>query len=221
MRELFAIKICGITHPDDARAAADAGADAIGLNFCRTSPRYLTDELAAKIVEACPASVQRVGVFVNESAEEIRRRAVTLRLDWVQLHGDEPPELLASLADVPLIRAFRCREASLDEARDYLDRCRQGGRLPSAVLLDAWSAESYGGTGRQLDADRLREQLPRLGSMPWVLAGGLTAATVGPAIHQLGPNAVDVASGVESTVGRKDTDQMRRFVVAARGALDG
>jgi phosphoribosylanthranilate isomerase len=218
MAELFQIKICGITHPDDARAAAAAGADAIGLNFCRTSARGITDEQAARIVDACPRNLQKVGVFVNEPVDDLRRRAIELRLDWIQLHGDEPPELLASLADLAVIRAFRCRDDSLDEVVEYLARCRPRQGTPRAVLLDAWSSGQYGGTGKRLDPDRLLAQLPRLEKVRWILAGGLSAETVGRAVRQLRPHAVDVASGVESTVGRKDPHAMRRFVRAARSA---
>src|SRR5688500_8866870 len=94
---LFRIKICGVTSPEDATAIADAGADAIGLNFYPASPRFLGDDRAAEIIAALPAGVAKVGVFVNADAALIREKVERLRLDWVQLHGDEPPQFVARL----------------------------------------------------------------------------------------------------------------------------
>ncbi len=218
MTPLFRIKICGITRPDDARAASQAGADAIGLNFYPSSPRFCDALRAQNIQRACPAGLQKVGVFVNESIEDVRRRVRLFDLDWVQLHGDEPPETIQQLAGIPVIRAFRCQDHRLAPVLDYWRRCREAGRVPDAILLDAWQGDHYGGTGRTLDWERLRAEIGQLGEVPWILAGGLHAGNVAEAIRQLRPAAVDTASGVESAPGIKDPQAMADFVQAIRAS---
>jgi phosphoribosylanthranilate isomerase len=218
MSSLFRIKICGVTRPADALAVDQAGGDAVGLNFCRHSPRFIDDATAVTIATACPPSLQKVGVFVNEPLEQIRRRVQLLGLDWVQLHGDESPELIAQLAGQPVIRAFRCR-GPLQPLWDYLEQCRSLGHMPQAVLLDTWRADQYGGSGETLDWSTLRSQLGPLSGIPWILAGGLRAENVGRAIQLLGPTAVDTASGVETSPGCKDATAIGRFIQAARSAF--
>ncbi len=215
---MFQVKICGITDPADAQAAADAQADAIGLNFFPLSPRFVDDPAAEKIAQVRPSGVALVGVFVNSPAAEVQSLAARLRLDYVQIHGDEPPEFLRELEGLATIRALRCG-ADLEVALDYLAQCRRLGCLPAAVLVDALQPGHFGGTGAPADWPALAAARSRFEGLPLILAGGLTAANVSEAIQTVGPAGVDVASGVETAPGRKSSPQMRAFVAAARVAL--
>ena len=217
---MFRIKICGITSPLDAQNAAAAGADALGLNFYSQSPRFLSADRAAAVADAVPAGVVKVGLFVNAAAQQIRETFDRLKLDLVQLHGDEPPELLAELEGRPVMRAFRPETAYLGPVSDYLDRCRRLGCLPRLVLIDAFRTGQYGGTGQTVDWRQLVTAQDALSEVPLVLAGGLTAANVADAIAVVRPAAVDTASGVESQPGKKDCQRMRAFVEAAKRALE-
>lgn len=214
------IKVCGVTSAEDASVVAAAGADAIGVNFCRQSPRYVDAQAAAAILAAVPHGLQKVGVFVNAAADEILSCCDQLRLDLIQLHGDEPPELMAQLSGRPIVRAFRCGAEGLTPAVDYLRRCRALDAAPQFVLLDALHPGQYGGTGRTLDWAGLFAEIARLGGLPWVLAGGLNPANVAQAIRQLRPFGVDTASGVESAPGHKDPQRVVEFVRAARAAWE-
>ncbi|MEX2187786.1 MAG: phosphoribosylanthranilate isomerase [Pirellulales bacterium] len=217
---MFTIKICGVTTVDDARAAAAAGADAIGLNFYGESPRFLPLERAQHVAVVIPKGVVRVGLFVNAPAEAICGAFDALGLDLIQLHGDEPPEFLAELGKRPVMRAFRVGDDGLAPVVRYLDRCGELRMSPAMILLDAQQAGKYGGTGVTADWNALAEQRSLLGNLPLVLAGGLTADNVAEAIYRVRPDAVDTASGVETSAGQKDRDAMRRFVTAAREAFD-
>ena len=148
---MFQVKICGITSVDDAVAVARAGADAIGLNFYRRSPRYVTVDAARDIVQALPPEVIKVGLFVNGLADGICRIFDELQLDLIQLHGDEPPEFLGKLGDRPTLKVFRVGTEGLGPITDYLQQCRKVAILPALVMLDAVMAGSYGGTGRTAD----------------------------------------------------------------------
>jgi phosphoribosylanthranilate isomerase len=218
---MFRIKICGMTSSDDVRAAADAGADAIGLNFYRRSRRYVFPEVAKQIGAMVPDEVTKVGVFVNAPAEEIKQIVNLVGLDCVQLHGDEPPALPSGLPPhIAIVRAFRCGADGLTPLVDYLAACRAHGRAIDAVLVDADAQADYGGTGRVADWSLVARDRNMLGNVPLILAGGLTPENVGGAIVLVRPDGVDVASGVEREPGRKDAALVRRFVVAARDALD-
>jgi phosphoribosylanthranilate isomerase len=216
---MFRVKICGIRSVDDAGAAADSGADAIGLNFFPASKRYCPPEHARAITAAVGARVCKVGLFVNAAAHEIRAVVDDLRLDLVQIHGDEPPELLAELRGVPVMRAFRVRD-DLSAAGEYLRACHRLRCVPRLVLLDAVRPGEYGGTGATLDWTAIGAQRAQLAGVPLVLAGGLTSANVREAIRIVRPWAVDVASGVENAPGQKCAAMMRDFITAARNALD-
>lgn len=247
---MFRIKICGITSPGDALMVAEAGADAIGLNFYEQSPRYVTPQLAEKIVEELrgtysAAEVAVYAVFVNATLDDILwiiRDANLYANDrglGLQLHGDEPPELLRELHDqglgtsgdllqsfghvpeVPITRAFRCRGGDLSREAEYLDKCRQLGALPQAVLLDAYAPGAYGGTGQAVDWHTVASARSALGGLPLILAGGLTTENVGEAIAVARPDAVDVASGVEASSGIKDFAKVWRFITAAKKAFEG
>jgi phosphoribosylanthranilate isomerase len=216
---LFQIKICGITSVKDARFASLAGADAIGLNFYDKSPRHIDLAAAEPVILAIPKSVTKVGVFVNAPAEEINEIADRLNLDYVQLHGDEPPEVLGSISQRKVIRAFRCGEEGFTSISDYLETCQTLGRLPDAVLLDAHQPGEYGGTGQAIDWTSVAKSRQILGTAPLLLAGGLTPFNVAEAISVAHPDAVDVASGVESSPRAKDLLLMRAFCSTAKKAF--
>ena len=220
MKPLFRVKICGITNPADALAAAAAGADAIGLNFYSKSPRYITAEQAAEVVAVLPPHVARVGVFVNETPERILELAKSLSLDWIQLHGDEPAAMLATLAPYRVIRAFRCSSENQEEAFRWLVEAAHKALMPAAILLDAFHASQFGGTGKKLDCAIVAQFRERWSTMPIILAGGLTLNNVFESIQSSRPNAVDTASGVETSPGKKDADLVRGFVANARDGLN-
>lgn len=212
----FQVKICGVTTPEDASMIADAGADAIGLNFYEKSSRYVDAKTAAGIVEHLSGSVKRVGVFVNASSESIRSIADEVDLDFVQLHGDEPPAFLAELEGLSIIRAFRC-EQGLSPVREYLAGCS---KLPIAVLVDAYDPNEYGGTGKTLHWPDLKNASDFVGELPLILAGGLTPLNVADAIRRAAPQGVDTASGVEKKPHvRKSEDLCRAFIQSAKSAF--
>jgi phosphoribosylanthranilate isomerase len=216
---LFQIKICGITSVKGARFASLAGADAIGLNFYDKSPRCIDLAAAEQVMPAIPNTVTKVGVFVNAEAGEITEIADRLDLDYLQLHGDEPPEFLGNFVQYKVIRAFRCGDDGFTPITAYLESCRGLGRLPDAVLLDAHHPDQYGGTGQAIDWGSVTQSREILGEIPLVLAGGLTPFNVTAAINTARPDAVDVASGVESAPGSKDVLLIRAFCTTAKKAF--
>ena len=217
---MFTIKICGITRPEDARASAAAGTDAIGLNFYSQSPRAIDHERARAIIATLPGDIIKVGLFVNAAPGEICRTYDALGLDLIQLHGDEPPELLLALGGRPVMKAFRAAGADgLCTVFDYLETCRSLGCLPRLILLDAPAARGFGGSGKLADWTLARQYQETCGTPPLVLAGGLKADNVVEAIRATGARAVDTASGVESQPGIKDAAAVRAFAFAARQAL--
>ena len=205
------IKICGITREEDARAAIDAGADALGFVFVPGTPRFIEPGRAAAIVRGLPPFVSRVGLFVDADPGFIRTTLAEVRLDTVQLHGDESPEVGRDLRGrARVIRAFRV------QGPETLDRLPAHRESSDAWLLDAHVPGASGGTGTRFDwnlAVRARE----LGH-PLILAGGLKPENIAEAVRMVRPFAVDVSSGVESAPGRKDPDRIRRLIDAARGA---
>jgi len=220
VKKVFQIKICGITSVEDAAAVVRAGADAIGLNFYRGSPRCVTAETARQIVQMLPSRITKVGLFVNSLAGEAIRIFDTLQLDILQLHGDEPPEYLAELAPRPIMRAFRLGPEGIDPVLTYLEQCRSHQCEPDFVLFDALKSGIYGGTGEKTDWTAAQAYLSQKERPPLVLAGGLTPQNVAAAIQSVRPPAVDVSSGVEASPGRKDWDAVTAFVAAARAAFD-
>ena len=216
---MFHVKICGITCPDDALAAAHAGADAVGLNFYSGSRRFVDHQQATAIVAALPERVAKVGVFVNARAEQVRSVAESVGLDYVQLHGDEPPQLISELTGLAVVRAFRLGTDGWRPITEFLDQCYLLGALPRAVLVDACRPGLYGGTGEATDWAIAREYHELRLGLPLILAGGLTPANVSEAVAAVEPDGVDTASGVESAPGVKDTLKVAAFVAAARAAL--
>ncbi len=217
---VFRVKVCGITRAEDAAAAAQAGADAVGLNFYPGSRRCVDWEQAVLIRRACPEPLCVVGVYVNAPVDLVVRCAQQLPLHAVQLHGDEPPEYLRRLrarlpSGVGVIRAFRPRGA-LEPVLEYLRCCRARSVPLEMVLFDAPAARgAYGGTGTLGCWELAAEFAEMPGQPPLVLAGGLNPANVADAVAVVAPAAVDTASGVEKAPGVKDAEKIRRFVQAA------
>lgn len=210
------IKICGITQPRDARLAGERGVDAVGLNFFRGSPRFVTLARSKEILAELPPLLCSVGVFVGETVPAIREIADGIGLAAVQLHQSEPPQQVEALAPLPVIRAFAWRgEETAKEIDDYVEACRRRGRLPSAILLDTHRKDRMGGTGESWS---WTEAAGWRSPLPVILAGGLHPGNVAAAIRTIRPYAVDVASGVESEPGIKDQDKLARFVDAVREA---
>lgn len=200
-------KICGVTTPEDARFAAEAGADAVGLNFYPKSPRFITSTQAAAIVRALPPFTAPVGVFVGVPMRQATAVAFQLGLRGIQTYDDSPPETDAfPFAHIP---AFRVKdEFGLDAIRRFVERCK-----PAAVLVDSFVEGQMGGTGHRAPWELLKGFDP---GVPLILAGGLTPENVAEAIDIVKPWGVDVASGVESAPGCKDPVKIELFIEAVR-----
>ena len=199
------VKICGVTRPEDAEAAVEAGADFIGLNFWPRSRRALTIDAAIAVAAAIPGDVKKVGVFVNAPAPTVHETATRVGLDLVQLHGDEDAAFARALGR-PYIRAVRVgSERDLAAIEDF---------DTELILLDTPSA-GYGGSGKTFDWSLARAA--RRFGRKLLLAGGLDADNVAQAVRDVRPYAVDVAGGVEAAPGIKDKDKLRRFIDAAKG----
>lgn len=203
------IKICGLTRPEDAQAAAECGADAVGLVFYPPSKRCVSAGQAREIAAALPPGLCRVALFVNETEGKIREILAQVPVDILQFHGDEPPEFCRRFG-LPYWKAVRVRAAQdiTAAAARYADA--------AALLLDAYADGSYGGTGRVFDWRLLPENLP----VPWILSGGLNPANVAAALRQTGAAYIDVSSGVERLPGIKSRELMEQFVRQARAAAD-
>ena len=208
-------KICGITNLDDARAAIDAGADMLGFNFYRRSPRFIDPNAARRIIEAVQSSnvpVKFVGVFVNESIKQVKRIATENQLDGVQLHGDESAQFCAELKN-DTFKSFVIKAISGGE-KDDLAKFQQ--YAVDAFMIDAYDPKLRGGTGRTANwalARDAAEKLPRV-----FLAGGLSPENVGDAIAAVRPYAVDACSSLEISPGKKDHARLRQFVDAVRAS---
>jgi len=210
------VKICGITHLEDARCAASAGADFLGFILYPKSPRYIAPEAAGEIVQAIRAEFgaapRCVGVFVDEPVDAVRAAIETVHLDLAQLHGAETPDVVAALAP----RAFKAlRPQTLAEAQKAFASYGPPS-APStapALLVDAYHPQQMGGTGQVADLEIARWLAERCRLL---LAGGLTPDNVADAIAQVRPWGVDVASGVEVSKGKKDHAKVREFIEAVR-----
>lgn len=198
------VKICGITCLEDAYAAVEAGADALGFVFAE-SPRRISPAAAASIISRLPPFVTTVGLVVDEDPSDLLDECP---LDMIQFHGDEPPELVARIGRRS-IKAFRIRtRRDLEQMRLYPSA--------SAHLLDAYHPQLRGGTGVALDWQDLSAAIEPGPAL--IIAGGLTHDNVAECVRLLRPYAVDVSSGVERAPGRKDPDLVRRFIAAAKSA---
>ncbi len=200
------IKICGITNVEDALVAVDYGADALGFIFYKKSPRYIAPDKAREIISYLPPFVTAVGVFVNESFENIAATKEVSGFTMLQLHGDEPPDECCMWHRV--IKAFRVSNfTDLKPLENY---------RVSAFLLDTYAHESYGGTGQIFNWD-IALEAKRFGRI--ILSGGLNPDNIEKAIRWVKPYAVDVSSGIEEKKGKKDLNKMRAFIEKTKNAL--
>ncbi|MFW6154030.1 MAG: phosphoribosylanthranilate isomerase [Planctomycetota bacterium] len=207
------VKVCGLRDGETAAKIARRGADAIGLVFA-DSPRWVSPEQAREVTDALPPFVAAVGVFVDSGPKVLNRVADKAALHYLQLHGDEPPEIVAQV-DRPVIKAFRVRdERWLEAVRRWLDGVGDRRRV-AAVLLDAYKPGAHGGTGERFNWEWVGDARA-VGAMdglpPIVLSGGLDVTNVLTAIKVVQPWAVDVSSGVERRRGIKDVDKASRFI---------
>ena len=200
------VKVCGITRPADARAAAEAGADAIGLVFYPASPRYLSAERALEIRDALPPFVQAVALFVNPDAPQVAQVIGRVKPALLQFHGEETPQFCAQFG-VPYVKACRMRDGvdTLEYLRPF--------SAAAAWLFDSYVAE-YGGVGERFDWSLV----PARPKRPVILSGGLARDNVGEAIRRVRPWGVDVSSGVESAKGIKDAAKVAAFIAEVRNA---
>lgn len=196
---MIRVKICGICDLDGARAAVEAGADLIGFHFCN-SDRRVTPEEAKAIVDELSVRPKVVGVFIDQSPDEVRQIADFLDLDLLQLHGSEQPGFDAGR---PLMKVLKVREREVLGADDW----------PDPIMLDSWSADQRGGTGRTWDWELAR---PLISARKVFIAGGLEPGNVGKVVSGFKPYGVDVSSGVEASVRVKDPAKVRAFVHAVR-----
>lgn len=202
-----AVKICGITRLEDALAAVRAGAHAIGLVFCRASPRCVAPAEAGAIIRALPPFITTVGLFVDAPAAEVSSTLAQAPVQLLQFHGAERPDYCRQFRR-PYVKAVRMRPGVdlLQYARDYHDA--------RALLLDAYVEGLHGGSGIAFDWGLIPSGLP----LPVILSGGLTAGNVGDAVRRVRPCAVDVSSGVESGKGIKDAARIAAFIAGVRNA---
>lgn len=202
------IKVCGITQPADALAAAQAGATAIGLIFFRRSPRAVDVRQAALITAVTPRPVLRVGVFVNEEPDAIRSIAEAAQLDVIQLHGDETPDRCHELADLRRWKALPVTEK--------FDPASVAEFPVEGVLLDTPAGDRYGGAGRSFPWEKAAAARA---FKPVIVAGGLDGANVAEAIREVAPWGVDASSKLEVRPGVKDPDKVRAYIAAATEAF--
>ncbi|MEW6003215.1 MAG: phosphoribosylanthranilate isomerase [Nitrospirota bacterium] len=204
---MIRVKICGITNLDDAIAAVDFGADALGFVFYKGSPRYISPDVAKNVIKKIPPFVMTVGVFVDEKPDGIEKNMNYTSIDIAQLHGHEPPE--ACIISRKVVKAIRVKELSdLETLKHY---------NVSAFLLDTYTPEALGGTGQIFNWD-IAVAAKQFGKI--ILAGGLNPDNVEKAIKWVRPYAVDVSSGVERKKGKKDHKKMKLFIERAKGVKD-
>lgn len=198
------VKVCGITNSEDALCAVRLGASALGFVFYEKSPRFVAPEEAGEIIRKIPPFVTKVGVFVNAGADYLRKARDIAGFDVYQFHGDESPEFCATFGE-DYIKAIRVKDADSLEAVNLY--------ATDAFLFDTYSPDAYGGTGENFSWDVLSGR--QLGDKFVILSGGLNPDNVCDAIRAVGPYAVDVSSGVESSPGVKDHLKLERFMEAA------
>ena len=202
------VKICGITNLEDALDAIALGADALGFVFYARSPRRVTPEQAAAIITRLPPFVAKVGVFVDEKLDRVQGIMNLCSLDYAQLHGSESPEYCKALGQQRAIKAFRVKDGiNLEQFSAY---------KVSAILLDSYNPNMFGGTGRAFNWE-LAARVARSNCV--ILSGGLTPQNVAEAINKVNPYAVDVSSGVEASPGKKDYAKLKAFIQAVKQEL--
>jgi len=199
---MIKVKICGITNLDDAISAYEYGADALGFVFYKKSQRYITPERARSIIVKLP-SIEKIGVFVDESPDRINSIVEEICLTGVQLHGEESPKMIEKIK-VPVIKAIRINDKNdIKQMKKY---------SVSTFLLDSFT-QSYGGSGKMFDWS-IAVEAKRFGRI--ILSGGLTPENVEDAIRAVKPYGVDVSSGVESEPGKKDKKKVQEFIKKAK-----
>ncbi|MEI8390359.1 MAG: phosphoribosylanthranilate isomerase [bacterium] len=198
------IKICGITGKEDALLAAKLGAWAVGFIFVKNTPRYISPEKATEIIKNLPANLVEIGVFANESAEDIKTTVIEAGITKIQLHGDESPQFCKKLAEITgkeIIKAIKIKSIeNLEIISRYKDKV-------SFILLDSYCEEQLGGTGKVFDweiAKKANEQ-----GIPVILAGGLNFDNAKQAYEFVKPYALDISSGVEKDKGIKDAEKLK------------
>ncbi|MBM3249332.1 MAG: phosphoribosylanthranilate isomerase [Candidatus Omnitrophica bacterium] len=200
------VKICGITNLEDAKASVKAGCDALGFNFYKKSPRYISPEKAHAIIRQLPLTTVKIGVFVNAKADQIRQIARFCNLNILQFHGNESPEFCRKFKKYKIIKTFHIKDKiNLSEITRY---------KTFAYLFDTFSVFKKGGTGRKFNWDILSCLVGI--KKPIFLAGGLNAGNVRKAIEVTRPDWVDVCSYVETSPGKKDHEKIRVFIKAAK-----
>ena len=200
------VKICGLTNYEDAANAANSGADYLGFNFYKSSPRYIEKPKAKKIIERLKANAKKVGIFVNEDIEKVKAVAELCRLDLIQLSGDENREYISKLKNAlrnEIIKSFRIKSSSIKNIKKY---------GVDYVMIDSFKKGFFGGTGIGPNLKFAGE----LDNKSLFLAGGLSAANVKSAVKKIKPYAVDVCSSIESYPGKKDLRKMKEFVEAVK-----
>jgi phosphoribosylanthranilate isomerase len=202
----FLVKVCGVTTEEDAQAAVEAGASALGFNFYPRSPRYLSLERAQQIARALPAHVVRAGVFVSPTAEQLYAYAKAMPLDAVQIHGETPLLDRQQLKETQVWRAIPV---------DARFEAEQVNKLEAEAFLFDAPTSGFGGSGQTFEWSRIQGMTQRI-----LVAGGLDDSNVAAAIHTVKPWGVDACSRIESAPGRKDLQKMRRFVAAALQAFE-
>lgn len=219
------VKICGTTNLEDALLAVEAGADALGFVFYEKSPRNVDVETARTIVAELPERVEKVGVFVDQTAEQVREVVGRVGLSTVQMHGAAARSRIA--ADTYEVDPFGVSKLiAVVQGDELLDSSsfisEAGKRKIHAILIDSGSNGTPGGTGKAFDWESVRGMLQGIGlSVPVIVAGGLNSSNVGEVMRMFQPWGVDVASGVESRPGKKDPGKVRAFVQAVRQAENG
>ncbi|MHC4244553.1 MAG: phosphoribosylanthranilate isomerase [Planctomycetota bacterium] len=196
---ILKVKICGITNYQDAVAAMDMGADLLGFNFYPQSPRYVTPEIAADIINKLPGFIDTAGVFVNATTEQINKAEKLCHLDWIQLHGDEDQEFCRSFQshNVKTMKAIRVKtQTDIKKAENF---------FTDAILLDAFDPQKYGGTGLTFDWNIIGHIGKRV-----FLAGGINPDNAAQAV-KLGVYGIDVCSGIETEPGKKDHKKMKKL----------
>ncbi len=200
------VKICGITNYEDAMEAARLGADFIGLNFYRKVPRYIKLKEARKIARDTPKKTKKVGIFVNSTLNNIKKISKEIGLDYIQLHGNESPEFCREAKKATkkkIIKAIRVK------SRRYLKKVSDFDA--DFFIFDAYKGGHYGGTGKSIDFSLLKGVKEK-----YFLSGGLNPGNVRKAIKKLNPFVVDVSSGVEKSIGKKDHKKLKAFIEAAK-----
>lgn len=209
------IKFCGMTHPDDARAAAELGVDFIGMVLHASSRRTIDLARAESILRVIPPSISAVGLFVDASSDQVLSTAQALGLRYVQLHGSETPDYLTALKSLNVIKALKVQRSTLEQTLAPW----KGPGAPAAILLDSGSTAQAGGTGIENDWEAIRDAKAGgvfNGTAPIMLAGGLNPQNVAGVVKLVHPWAVDVSSGIEESVGIKSRQKMAAFVKAVR-----